>query len=232
MMVNHLKYPLNSKKYTISLKNLILITFLLITISSDAQQERPPEDYDFKHLRTIYKGDTVNFLIKSKKGKEKTTKPLFIFCRGSLPIPLIIKCDDNGKKGIFNVFVFNPVSLCNNYHLAIISKLHIPPIADQKQLNNDKTFSDSAKQFPKNILKETYLIIMLNETLQLSNFFKNKTGFPIINLLLLDIQMAAHALRYALILRRQEGYPYVFTPVLKGRIIQLRGRMGRSMKYF
>ena len=46
MMVNHLKQPLNSKKYTISLKNLILITFLLITISSDAQQERPPEDYD------------------------------------------------------------------------------------------------------------------------------------------------------------------------------------------
>ena len=33
MMVNHLKQPLNSKKYTVSLKSLILITFLLITIS-------------------------------------------------------------------------------------------------------------------------------------------------------------------------------------------------------
>lgn len=43
MMVNHLKQPLNSKKYTISLKSRILITFLLITISSDAQQERPPK---------------------------------------------------------------------------------------------------------------------------------------------------------------------------------------------
>ena len=43
MIVNHLKQPLNSKKYTALLKSLILITFLSITTNSDAQQELTPK---------------------------------------------------------------------------------------------------------------------------------------------------------------------------------------------
>lgn len=73
---------------------------------------------------------------------------------------------------------------------------------------------------------------MLNETLQLSNFFKNKTGFPIINLLLPDIQMGAQALRYALILRRQEGYPYVFYPGVEGAHYTVKGKDGQEHEIF
>jgi len=72
------------------MKSLILITSLLFSLNLFAQDERT-EDYGFKHLWTIYKGDTVDILIKSKRDEEEKKKPLFLFCQGSLPIPLIIK---------------------------------------------------------------------------------------------------------------------------------------------
>ena len=50
--------------------------------------------------------DTVDILIKSKKGEELRPKPLLLFCQGSLPIPLLVKYNENGKQGVYNVFVF------------------------------------------------------------------------------------------------------------------------------
>ncbi len=130
----NIKYP-NIGKWAIfvsdNMKNFILLTFIFFNTSLFGQNKRP-EDYGCTHLQTIYKGDTIDILIKSKKGEEQKKKPLFLFCQGSLPIPLIIKYDDNGKQGIYNVFVFNPDSLSNYYHLAIISKPYIPLVADQK----------------------------------------------------------------------------------------------------
>src|SRR4051794_17045036 len=124
------------------MEKLILVTLLIFSTVSFGQTEQP-EDYGFRHLQTIYKGDTVDILIKSKKGEELRKKPLLLFCQGSLPVPLIVKYDDNGKKGIYHVFVFNPDSLANEYHLAIINKPCIPLIADERTLNRDLTNSDS-----------------------------------------------------------------------------------------
>ena len=75
-------------------------------------------------MRMQYHGDTVDILIKSKKGEINILKPVFLFCQGSLPIPLIIKYDSSGKQKIYNIFPFNPDSLSKEYHLAIISKPH------------------------------------------------------------------------------------------------------------
>jgi len=41
-------------------------------------QNKGPEDNGFKHLQTIT-GDTVDILIKFKKEKKKSLKPLFLF---------------------------------------------------------------------------------------------------------------------------------------------------------
>ena len=92
------------------MKNFILIPLLLIGLISFGQNNQL-ENFGFRHLQLIYKGDTVDVLIKSKKGEEFKRKPLFLFCQGSLPILLIIKYDENGKQGIYHVFVFNPDSL-------------------------------------------------------------------------------------------------------------------------
>ena len=78
-------------------------------------------------------------LIKSKKGEENTPKPIFLFCQGSLPIPLIIY---EGKES-FGTFPFNPDSISKNYHLVIVGKPSIPLIADVNTLQNDFTYLDS-----------------------------------------------------------------------------------------
>src|SRR5438309_1537870 len=134
------------------MERFILVTLLIFSIASFGQTEQP-EDYGFRHLQTIYKGDTVDILIKSKKGDEQKKKPLFLLCQGSLPVPLIVQYDDNGKKGIYHVFVFNPDSLANEYHLAIINKPGIPLIADERSLNRDLTYSDSTGKFPRKYIE-------------------------------------------------------------------------------
>lgn len=157
------------------MKNLIFIITLLFTISLYGQNKRP-EDYGFKLLQTIYKGDTVDILIKSKKGDEQKKKPLFLFCQGSLPIPLIIKYNDSsGKEGIYNVFVFNPDSLSNEYHLAIVNKPNVPLMVDQKSLSSDMTYSDSTNKFPKKYIERNLLDYYVDRDIAVIKFLQTQS---------------------------------------------------------
>lgn len=155
------------------MKSQIAILFLLLTLKSFGQIKQS-EEFGFRHLQTTYKGDTVDILVKSKKGDEFKKKPLFLFCQGSLPVPLIIKYNDNGKYGIFNVFVFNTDSLCKDYHLAIIGKPYIPLIMDQSKLNNDLTYCDTFKHFPKKYIERNLLDYYVNRNISVIKFLQTK----------------------------------------------------------
>src|SRR4029079_5270299 len=155
------------------MKTIILITFFLFTASLYGQNERA-EDYGFRHFKTVYKGDTIDILIKSKKGEEQKKKPLFLFCQGSLPIPLIIKYDDNGKKGIYPVFVFNPDNLSNEYHLVIINKPYVPLIAEQKSLKADLTYSDNTGKFPKSYIERNLLDYYVERNIAVIKFLQKQ----------------------------------------------------------
>ena len=156
------------------MKNFLLITFLFINLLVFGQNKRP-EDFGFRHFQIIYKGDVVDILIKSKKGEELTRKPLLLFCQGSLPIPLIIKYDENGKQGIYHVFVFNPDSLSNEYHLAIIGKPYVPLIAAQKSLNSDMTFTDSTRAFPKKYIQRDLLDFYVDRDIAVIKFLQKQS---------------------------------------------------------
>jgi dienelactone hydrolase len=157
------------------MKNLTFIVTLFFIINSYGQNKRP-EDYGFRHLQTIYKGDTVDILIKSKKGEEPKRKPLFLFCQGSLPVPLIINYKDpTGKEKIYNVFVFNPDSLSNDYHLVIINKPNIPLIADQRSLNPDLTYSDNTGKFPRKYIEHNLLDYYVNRDIAVIKYLQNQS---------------------------------------------------------
>ncbi|MCL2289619.1 MAG: dienelactone hydrolase family protein [Bacteroidetes bacterium] len=127
------------------MKKLISIFLLLIVITAFGQT-KTPEDFGFRHIVYKYKNDNVDILIKSKKGEENVKKPLFFFCQGSLPIPLI-KYDEYGGYG---VFPFIPDSLSEKYHLVIVSKPYIPVMAEIKTLSeNYCTYVDSTGKVPK-----------------------------------------------------------------------------------
>ncbi|MFT3947926.1 MAG: hypothetical protein QM763_13230 [Agriterribacter sp.] len=153
------------------MRPLFFILLLFISASLFGQKA---EDFGFRHLQTIYKGDTVDILIKSKKGEEQITKPLFLFCQGSLPIPLIIKYNENGNKGIYSVFPFNSDSLSMNYHLAIINKPFVPLIAERNSLSDELTFSDSLGNFSKDYTKRNLLEYYIDRDIQVINFLQKQ----------------------------------------------------------
>jgi pimeloyl-ACP methyl ester carboxylesterase len=134
-------------------------------------QEKRPEDFGFRHLRTIYKGDTVDILVKSKKGEELKPKPLFLFCQGSLPQPLI-KYDE---KGMFGVFTFNPDDLAVDYHLAIISKPGVPVVARINTLGQEYTYSDGSGAFPKAYTDRNHLDYYVNRNIQVIQFLQRQS---------------------------------------------------------
>jgi dienelactone hydrolase len=126
------------------MKKTINIFFLFIAISSFGQN-KTPEEFGFRHIVLKYKSDYVDILIKSNKGEENVPKPLFFFCQGSLPKPLI----KYHEKEVYGVFPFNPDSLSKKYHLVIVSKPYIPIIADYKTLSSGFNYIDSSGNFPK-----------------------------------------------------------------------------------
>jgi dienelactone hydrolase len=122
------------------------IIFLLAAITA-CGQTKTPEDFGFRHIVYEYKSDKVDILIKSKEGEENFKKPLFFFCQGSMPDPLI-KYDENG---LYNVFPFNTDSIIEKYHLLIVSKPYIPVMVHIKTLSpsNFNNYVDSTGKCPQ-----------------------------------------------------------------------------------
>ena len=126
------------------MKKIILIALLLAT-NAIFGQDKTPQNFGFRHIVLKYKKDNVEILIKSKKGEDNIQKPLFFFCQGSLPIPLI----KYQESDVFGVFPFNPDSLTKEYHLVIVSKPYIPIIVDIRTLSPSFNYIDSTGKFPK-----------------------------------------------------------------------------------
>jgi dienelactone hydrolase len=151
------------------MKTVLRIIFLLLAINSFGQNKQP-EDYGFRHLQTIYKGDTVDILIKSKKGEEQKAKPLLLFCQGSLPQPLM-KFDE---QDMFGVFPFNPDSLTIDYHIAIVSKPYIQLMGEKKLLGRNFTFIDSTGFYPKKYSERNLLDYYVSRNIEVIKFLQKQ----------------------------------------------------------
>jgi dienelactone hydrolase len=166
------EYPHERKALNVvrhMMKTPISIAFIF-SFTFSVGQEKRPENFGFRHLQTIYKGDTVDILIKSKKGEELKPKPLFLFNQGSLPQPLI-KYDE---RGAFGIFTFNPDSLAVDYHLAIISKPNVPVIAHIKSLGPNYTYNDSSGKFPRTYIDRNYLDYYVARNIQVIQFLQKQ----------------------------------------------------------
>ncbi len=159
------------KIYRKVIKTFIIQILVLYSIHLYAQK---PEEFGFRHLQMNYEDGLVDILIKSKKGEEHFKKPLFLFCQGSLPIPLIITYNDNGTIGIYNPFVFNTDSLCKDYHLAIISKPSVPLIAAENSLSKNLTVADSLGNFSKEYTKKNLLSYYVNRNIEVIKWLQKQ----------------------------------------------------------
>jgi dienelactone hydrolase len=152
------------------MRPFLFFLVLLTCITATQAQSNRLTAYGFQHLKTIYKGDTVDILIKSKKGEEQNPKPLFLFCQGSLPKPLFIY----SKEGPYGVFPFNTDSLVADYHLAIISKPFIPVEAEAGTLGEEFTYKDSTGTFPKNYSLRNQLDYYVDRNIQVIKYLQQQ----------------------------------------------------------
>jgi pimeloyl-ACP methyl ester carboxylesterase len=150
----------------------LIIVFIPLTLFG---QNKTPEEYGFRHFQTLYKGDTVEILVKSKKGEEEKRKPLLLFCQGSLPVPLIITYDENGRQGIYGVFPFNPDSLSADYHLAIIGKPYVPMIASRRSLDAEFGYKDSTGRYLRKYVERNLLDYYVERDKAVIEFLRKKS---------------------------------------------------------
>ena len=152
-----------------TMKGLIYI-FSLLTFYSAFGQTKTAQDFGFRHIVYKYKTDNIDILIKSKKGEENKPKPIFFFCQGSLPIPLIIHQD----KDVYGTFPFNPDSLSVKYHLVIVSKPSIPIIADVSTLKPNFTYVDSSGNFPKGYIEKNLLSYYVPRNIAIAKYLQKQ----------------------------------------------------------
>lgn len=144
------------------MKSLIYLLIFFLPTQLFAQT-RKAEDFGFRHIWTIFNGDKVDILIKSKNGEELKKKPIFFFCQGSLPQPLI-KYDEQGPYG---VFPFKTESLEKDFHIVIIGKPNIPLIVDVKKLGRNMCYEDSlTHKTPKKYSDKNYLDYYVDRNLK------------------------------------------------------------------
>ena len=153
-----------------TMKQILTIISTLAIALATFGQTKTAKDYGFTHLQFDYKSDKVDILIKSKKGEENKRKPLFFFCQGSLPKPLI-KYDE---KGAYGVFPFSPDSLAIKYHLVIVGKPYIPLIMDVKTLSRSFDFVDSTGHYPKQYSDRNLLDYYVDRDIEIIKFLQKQ----------------------------------------------------------
>lgn len=127
-------------------------------VSSIIYGQKTPKDFGYKHLKFEYKNENVDVIIQTKKGEEEKQKPLFFWCQGSLPQP-VIKYDE---KGMFGTFPFDPKDFLDEFHLVIIGKPGVPIISDVKNLKKNYIFADDSLRAPKEYSDKNYLDFYVN----------------------------------------------------------------------
>lgn len=129
----------------------ITVFLFLIPISILAQKKS--EDFDYSRLQFEFQKEKIDVIKKSKKGEENLSKPLFFWCQGSLPQP-VIKYDENG---IYQVFPFNENDFLDKFHLIIVGKPGITVIEDVKNLKSNYSVLNDSLQVPKSYSDKNYL---------------------------------------------------------------------------
>ncbi|MEO8516400.1 MAG: dienelactone hydrolase family protein [Flavobacterium sp.] len=125
------------------MKKIILFMFLISKIH--ALSQKTVEDFGYKYLSYKFQDDKVDLIVISKPGEEKIPKPLFFFCQGSLPRPVIIY----DEKGLFGVLPFTETAFLDKYHIVIVGKPNVPIIANAGELGKDFMYlKDKFREIP------------------------------------------------------------------------------------
>lgn len=146
---------------------VLLISFFYLR--SNAQQ---PKDFGFRHFQYIIENDTVDVLVKSKKGEEYQKKPILFSAQGSLAVPLIVH---NGRKRVYSTLEEGFVE--NDYHLVAVNKPGIPLISHKDSLVDGREYFVDKENYvyPLKYLKNNNLEYYVKRNIQVIDFLFNES---------------------------------------------------------
>ncbi|MEO7975815.1 hypothetical protein [Flavobacterium sp.] len=111
------------------------------------------------HLSIQQKNDSIDFIVIDTILNMK--KPIFLFCQGSMPMPLFVKPENEPVwmigGGITN---FDIMEIKQNYHIVVISMPKTPVIVGEKNLNESYCYipnSEYPNEFDKQYMQSDYL---------------------------------------------------------------------------
>lgn len=123
----------------------IQLVIILLIIGLNVFAQRSAIDFGYVHHQIIFQLDSVDLIVKSKKGDEQKKKPILLFVQGSLAKPLI-KYEVIGKH--YSPFSFNTDIFTEEFHLICINKPSIPAIMKKNELTINGEFIDSTTNLP------------------------------------------------------------------------------------
>lgn len=120
-----------------------------------ALAQKIPEDFGYRHIKLKYLDDPVDIIVISKLGEEKVAKPIFLFCQGSLPQP-VVKYDETG---LYGTLPFDETPFLDEFHIVIIGKPFVPIISNVNKLGKNYMFlKDHENEIPpKGYIDRNYL---------------------------------------------------------------------------
>ncbi|MGL1889528.1 MAG: hypothetical protein OCD76_23640 [Reichenbachiella sp.] len=144
-----------------------LIILLLLIPYIGLSQSKQASEFGFRYIKMSFQSDPVDILVKSKSGEEEIKKPIFLFCEGSLPQPLI-KTDGETTFGVYPFQI--PEALLANFHLVIISKPYIPLIADKSTLGDNFMYFNETGSVPSKYRERNYLDYYVKRNIEVINY--------------------------------------------------------------
>lgn len=147
-----------------------LIILLLIIPSICLSQSKLASEFGFRHLQMTFLSDPVDILVKSKKGEEEIKKPIFLFCEGSLPQPLI-KTDGETTYGVYPFKI--PENMLASFHMVMIGKPYIPLIADKSTLGANFMYLNETGKVPDKYLEKNYLDYYVKRNIKVINYLQS-----------------------------------------------------------
>jgi len=128
----------------------MLVLFLLVLASATAQKR--PEDFGWRQIDIPYKNSVAKVIVRSKTGEESKPKPIFFWCQGSMPQPLIKYEDD----GVYGILPFNEKDFLDDYHIVIVSKPGVPVAAHTSTLSKSLSYLENGN-FTKEYAENNHL---------------------------------------------------------------------------
>ncbi|WP_291121550.1 alpha/beta hydrolase family protein, partial [Flavobacterium sp. UBA6026] len=155
------------------MKKILILSLLGIALLSFSQTRITGTDASLFSIK-IDKNDTVNFIITDTTFTQK--KPIIVFLQGSLPLPIVIQYKANYTQLTF-LANFNYQNFVDKYNFVIISKPHVPVIAQEETLNSDyESVPDlkSPKKYSSEYMNENYLEMYVKRTSAVIDFLRKQ----------------------------------------------------------